>query len=136
MLVSKCTRIKCPSGLQSTSFTLEYNSIAYLHVSCDRALPPPASDLPTVKLRRRRERGLRLLAADNIHSLVINGIASVYGENRASEVVSVPAMNLKRVTPRCSATLVDLVAESTRTPSNKSSALLTEARHCITLRLA
>lgn len=27
---------------------------------------------------------------------------------------------------------VDLVAESTRTPSNKSSALLTEARHCIT----
>lgn len=27
---------------------------------------------------------------------------------------------------------VDLVAESTRTPSNKSSASLTEARHCIT----
>lgn len=47
---------------------------------------------------------------------------------------NVPATDLKRVTPRCSATLSICMQDLLEppTPSNKTSALLTEVRHCIT----
>lgn len=49
-----------------------------------------------------------------------------------TEQCSVPATNLKISHSEMLSDSVDLVAEYTGTPSNKSSPSLTEARHCIT----
>lgn len=51
-------------------------------------------------------------------------------EKNLNDINAVPAMNLKN--SHSEMLSVGLLAEYTRTPSNRSSAVLTEVRHCIT----
>lgn len=90
------------------------------------SLPAPASNLPTVKLRWRR--GEDSASSRHIHSLVIDGTASARtkpSERSRHEFEKESLRDTRRLS-------LGLLAESTRTPSNKSSAALTEVRHCIT----
>lgn len=96
-------------------------------------------DLPTVKLRWREEG--RVYAwwgwgwgADSASFPTRPFISNkwVCQCTEKTEQCSVPATNLKISHSEMLSDSVDLVAENTGTPSNKSSALLTETRHCIT----
>lgn len=91
------------------------------------ALPAPASDLPTVNLWWRRGR-LRLLTTQPF----IGNKWDCQCREKTEPCSECSRHEFEKSHSETLSDSVGLVAESTGAPSNRSSAVLTEARHCIT----